>query len=139
MLFCIDTGAHISCIGNKAFKNIISQTGCTAILLVKSEHNFRFGDTTMRSKGMVKHILPIPEGYPDISILLDVVNANIPALLGIDALDGKILFLDNASGHLWNRIIINRKQLRHNDGWKMMLIRKGDHLYISLIETIQSF
>ena len=139
MLFCIDTGAPISCIGDKVLKKIIFQTGRTDMPIVKSERDFRFANTTMHSKGMVHVMLSTPEGYPDILILLDVFDGNILALLGLDVLDGNNLFVGDLTGHLWNRIVINRKLLRYNDRWKMKLIGKADHLYISLSELIQSF
>ena len=47
MLFHIDTGAHISCIGNETLKKIIFKTGRTTIPLVRTECDFSLGDTTM--------------------------------------------------------------------------------------------
>ena len=45
----------------------------------------------MRLRGMVELMLPIPQRYPDIPIIMDFVNVNIPALLGFYALDGNNL------------------------------------------------
>ena len=139
MLFCVDTGAPISCIGKQALKRIVHHAGRNSIPMIESDRDFQFGDTMIRSKGMVELILPTPGSVRDVPILMDVVDIDIPALLGLDVLDGNNLFVDNVTGHLWNRIVTCNEPLRFKDRWKIKLIRKGEHLYVPLKAPIQSF
>ena len=45
-------------------------------------------------------MLPIFGSALDIPLLLDVVDVEIPGLLGLDLLDGNNLLVDNAISHL---------------------------------------
>ena len=54
MLFCIDTGAPISCKGDKALKRIIYSVGCKSNLMIQSDRDFQFKNTVIKSKGMVE-------------------------------------------------------------------------------------
>ena len=69
--------------------------------------------------------LPTPAHIYDTPILLDVVKVNVPALLGLDILDGNNLLVDNVTGNLWNRTITNKNSLQYEDKWKIKLIRYG--------------
>ena len=82
-------------------------------------------------------MLSTPESTLDIPVMLDVVDVEIPPLLGLEVLDGNNLLVDNGTNHLWNSIITNNDPLRFEDIWKIKLIRKGEHLYISLYTPIQ--
>ena len=84
MLFYVDIGAPISCIGNLALKKIVHSAGRSSISMIESDRDYQFGDTIMRSKGIVELILPEPGNIRDIAILTDVVNVDIPDLLGLD-------------------------------------------------------
>ena len=56
MLFCVDTEAPISCIGSQTLKRIVQLAGRKSIPMIESERDFQFGDTLIRSKGMVELI-----------------------------------------------------------------------------------
>ena len=49
---------------------------------------------------MVEQMLPTPVSTPDIPVILDIVDVEIPPLLGLDILDGKNLLFDNVTNHL---------------------------------------
>ena len=106
MLFCINTGAPISCTGNQTLKRIVQLAGRKSIPMIESERDFLFGYTMIRSKCMIELILPTPESLRDILILMDVVDVDIPSLLGLDVLDFKNLIVDKITEHLCSRIII---------------------------------
>ena len=74
--------------------------------------NLKFGDTLVRSRGMMELMLPTPESTLDISVIIDVIDVEIPALLVQDVLDGKNLLVDIVTNHLWNRLVINKDPLR---------------------------
>ena len=99
MLFCADTGAPISSIGNQALKRIVHSAGRNSIPIIESNRDFQFGNTMMKYKGMGKLILPIPGSAGDIPIMMDVVDVDILALLGLDVLNGKNLLVDNVTGN----------------------------------------
>ena len=52
-----------------------------------------------------------PDNTPPIHIPLDVVDVNIPELIGLDFLDGNRLMVDNISNRLWYRILISNDPL----------------------------
>ena len=73
----------------------------------------------------------------DISVLFDVVEVVISALLGLDVLDKNNLVVDNVTKHLWNRKIANKDLFRIENVWKIKLYWKGDHLYVPISTPIQ--
>ena len=54
-------------------------------------------------------------------------------------LDGNKVLIDKLTDHLWNRIITNKAFLRFEDIGEIILIGKGDQLYVPLSTPIQSF
>ena len=52
-------------------------------------------------------MLPILGFTLDMPVILDIIDVEIPALLGLDVLDGNNLPVDNVIKHLWNCIIAN--------------------------------
>ena len=48
MLFCVDTGAPYSCIGDKALERIVRHSGRRSIHVIDSKRDFKFGDTLVR-------------------------------------------------------------------------------------------
>ena len=49
MLFCVDTGAPYSYIGDKALERTVRHSGRRPISLIGSKRDFRFGDALVRS------------------------------------------------------------------------------------------
>ena len=116
MLFCVDTGIPIPCTEDKALKKIIYSIGRTYIPMIYSERDYQFGDKVRKSKGMIRLFLLLAPGHiQDIPILLGIVGANVPALLGFDVLDGFILLVENVAERLRNRVITNEHPLQCED------------------------
>ena len=88
---------------------------------------------------MVELMLPTSGSTLDIPFILDVVDVEIPPLLGLDVLEGNNLLVYNVANHLWNRIATNKDPLRFEDIWKIKLIKTVDHLYVPLSTLIQLF
>ena len=84
-------------------------------------------------------MLPTPGPTLNISVLFEIVDAEIPALLGLKLPDRSNLFVGMVTNHLWNRLITNKDQLRFECVWKIKLIRKGDQLYVPLSIPMQLF
>ena len=80
--------------------------------IIDSKHDFKFGDMLARSRGMVELMFTKPGFSLEILILLDVVDLEIQALLGLDVLDCNNLLFDNVTNHLWKGIIVNLDPLR---------------------------
>ena len=85
--FCVDIGAPKSVVGYKEIKRIFARQGLRLGKLENSSSRFRFADTTFQSHGQVTIPLATSPGVPPIQVPLDVVSADIPALLGLDILD----------------------------------------------------
>ena len=110
--------------------------GRRSIPIIDSKRDLKFGDTLVRSRGIIELMLPTPGCTLDILVILDVLDVKIPPLLGLNVLDRNNLLVDNITYHLWNRIISNKDPLRFEDIWKIKLIIKGGHLYVLLSTPI---
>ena len=80
---------------------------------------FRFGDGVFNSLGTI----PIRIPTSDESFLfldIDVVQANVPMLVGLDILDRYYLVPDNVEN-----LLVDKKA-----NWKMPITRKFGHLYL---------
>ena len=54
--------------------------------------------------------------------ILDVMDVEIPALLGIDVLEGNNLLFDKVANYLGRCMITNKNLLRSENIWKIKLI-----------------
>lgn len=80
--FCIDTGAPTSVIGIKELRRIFGKFGRRLQGLLGSDRRFRFADAVFESLGRIDLPLATPNGIPTVFLSLDVVSADVPALLG---------------------------------------------------------
>ena len=64
---------------------------------------------------MVELMLTTPVSALDIPVQHEFVAVEIPALLGLDVLDGNNLPYDIMTNNLWNRIITSKDSLRFED------------------------
>lgn len=97
-----------------------------------SSNRFRSADKTFESMGQVKLPLATPYGKVTIPVTLDVVPADIPALLDMDVLDGEFLIADIVANRLTKRVKYRDKtgSLAYYDEWQVPLFRsKGNHVY----------
>ena len=56
-----------------------------------------------------------PEGVPPILVLSDVIDIDIPDLLGLDILDSFGLMAENVTNRLWHRIRMNEDPVEYYD------------------------
>ncbi len=85
----------------------------------KSKRRYRFADAVYSSLGTVELPLATPNGLPLIYVSLDIVCANVPALLGLDILDSESLFADTVTNRLVKRVVTSDpdEPLRYVDEW----------------------
>ena len=102
--FCVDIGAPKSIFGRKELNRIFVSQGISLKPLLGSRNRFRFADATFKSIGRVKIPLATLPGIPAIPVTMDVVDADIPALLGLDALDKEFLVADTVANRLTKRV-----------------------------------
>ena len=87
LVFCVDIGAPKSVVGRQEFEGIFRRHGLPIPRLLPSYTRFRFADTTFKSLGNLAIPLATPPGIKPLRVLLDVVEADVPALLGLDFLE----------------------------------------------------
>ena len=68
--------------------------------LKKSFNRFLFPDVTLESLGQVSLLLATPPGKASIFVVMDVVPADIPPLLGMDVLDRESSIADTVAYRL---------------------------------------
>lgn len=93
-----------------------------------SRSSFRFGDGTHRSLGMISIRIPTPNAG-NIHVDVDVVNPDVPLLIGLDLLDREQLIPNTVDNVLESRIF----------GWKIPITRKNGHLYVTWGDNITLF
>ena len=103
LAFCTDIGAPRFVVGVKHLRKIRTYLYRKGIPAIPSKRKFQFGDIEVASKGMIELTAKPPDHIPPINDLLEVVDVDIPDLLGLDVLDGHILVLDNVTNRLWKR------------------------------------
>ena len=132
--FCVDIGAPRSVIGKLQLNLLLLKIGKKFIPRMKSITSFRFGHVTVRSVGKIEMSLKTPASIRSISVLMDIVPVDIPALLGLDVLDGESLYADNVTNRLVHRCILSRpgEPLEYEDRWSVPLSRHDNHLYAQM-------
>lgn len=117
---CVDSGAQISVCGKRQ-----AHTYCPMVnipfIVRQSSLNFKFGDMVTRSLGKMKFRFPCSNGG-SLDMDIDIVDLDVPLLLGLRELRCHRLRLDYLSNTLEN------KQLR----WRVNLQDKYGHLYWNL-------
>ena len=98
--FCMDIGAPSSHIGLRELKRIHFAAGMKRKQLKKSKRRFRFGDSVLQSLGRTNLPLETPIGMSDKYVQMDVVSADVPALVGLDFLDYHSLLVDTVTNRL---------------------------------------
>ena len=114
----METGAQSSVIGLKQAKAYCHHTGIELEFL-KSDRSFRFANMTSKSLGKPPIRVPVPN-LAFIEQLVDVVDADIPLLLGLDVLDEEGIYMNN----------VTNKLVHQQDGWSMNLTRKFGHMFL---------
>lgn len=132
--FCVDIGAPKSCIGLKELKYVFRQLGRRVPNLKWSTNRYRFADTSYESLGKASLPLATPLCKLTILVEMDVVNADIPALLGLDVLDREALMADTVANRLTKRCLAqNEGSCFYFDDWHVPLLRsKSGHVYVAM-------
>jgi hypothetical protein len=115
MLLCCDTGAPTTVAGIQQAKAACRKLN-VPYKLTKSARAFRFGETRRKSIGIQKLPFPTPAGIRDMS--LDIVDLDIPVLLGLDTLDSMKAYLNTVQNELVG------------PDWTLPLLRKAGHVYL---------
>lgn len=113
---CIDTGAQNTVIGRRQALAICQSQG-TKLKLSKSSTTFRFGNGRHNSLGILKIRIPTKDGG-FIDIDADVVQPDVPLLIGIDILNREQLVPDN----------VNNRLQSHIYGWSIPITTKNGHM-----------
>ena len=74
---------------DKELEGFVRHSERRSIPIMDSKSDIKFDDTLVRQRGMVELILPTPGCTLDIPVILDVLDVEIPPLLGLDFLDEK--------------------------------------------------
>ena len=83
--FCVDIGVPRSVIGLKEARRIYGRTGFRRQPRL-SNRKLCFADSVFESLGTVMIPLETQPAIPTIKVVLDVISADIPALLGMDVM-----------------------------------------------------
>ena len=113
---CVDTGAPKTVCGITAAKKLCSRISVNFRLYLSGK-TFKFADQLCKSLGTILIPLYTPIGIR--SLHVEVVNTNIPLLLGLDFMDE----MKVTANTLTNR-------LESKDGWSLPLIRHDGHIYL---------
>ena len=129
--FCVGIGAPRSVVGRPKLNSILRNINKIHIPHISSNSSFRFGDVTAKSIEMVEIELQTPPYVHYIPVLMDIVSVDVPGLLGLDVLDGEILYTDNVTSRVANRKILSRQgdAVRYKDVLHVPLQRLENHLY----------
>lgn len=138
--FCVDTGAPASVVGLNEIRHIYSALH-RKFSLRPSRKSFRFADAAYKSVGVTTLPLLTPVGVPNLYVKLDVVTADVPALLGLDVLDSHSLTADTVSNKL-----IKKSVHRNGEGtvsfveeWSVPLRRADGHVYVDIAKDERIF
>ena len=91
---CLDTGASMSLVGREQGEAYCKMIGIPLIIEERMESTFKFGSQKKASLGTAKLWIPYG-GSQMMEIYLDVVDINIPLLLGIDRLSEQKTYVNN--------------------------------------------
>lgn len=117
----------------KEINRIFSAQNSRRPTLRKSNNRFRFADAVFKSLGKVLLQLRTVPGQPTIDVELDVVSADIPALLGMDLLDRESLTPCTVMNILVNRVQDPENNTEYIYLWHVPLMRSNSgHLYAAM-------
>ena len=115
---CADTGAQKSVCG-LAQARAYCCASKQAFKLHPSPYSYKFGDGIRASRGMIDVRMRIKEGFY-LQFFVDVVDADIPLLLGLDLLDKHMLVADNTVNLLISKV----------GRWTVPIVRAHGHMFV---------
>lgn len=114
---CIDSGAEKTVIGLRQAK-AYCQFMKVPFKPDSNSNVYRFGEDSQKSLGSIDIRIPVPSSF--ICLKVDVVQADVPFLLGLDALDLCKFFYNNLTDEL----------ICPSLSWKLKVKRKLGHAYL---------
>ena len=139
--FCVDIGAPRSVVGLKEARRIYSRIG-RRLQPRPSSRRFRFADSENESLGTVMMPLETPPGIPTSNVFLDVISADVPALLGMEGLDENWLNPCTVSNRFIKRAVVDHEDPSKSyviDDWSVPLRRHEGHLYAQISLPVLTF
>ena len=115
---CLDSGAQRSVCGLMQARAYFKRCGRRADL-ESSFQTFKFGNDYKESLGKAEFRLPLP-GNKYLPLFIDVVDADVPLLVGLDVLDSEQLIPDNCTN-----LLISKEE-----GWSLPITRKHGHMFV---------
>ena len=139
--FLVDIGAPRSVIGQKELHRIRRTIGSKNLALVQSNRSFKFAEAVYQSLGMVVVPLETTANILVIHVVMDVVTADIPALLGLDLMDQESLTPCVVSGRFIKRAYhqLENGEKTYFDEWSVPSFRsKSNHIYVKISMPINA-
>eukprot|EP00171_Calliarthron_tuberculosum_P001155 IDg1155t1 len=96
---CIDTGAQKSVVGRMQAESYYRWLGLPLLMMKSTNMVYKFGTYREPSIGTAKFKIPYADDR-EIVVELDVVNLNVPLLIGLDVLDKYKLFVDTVENKI---------------------------------------
>lgn len=131
----MDIGAPCSVVGRKELNRILTEMGKHHRDIRPSSRSFRFGDVSCKSRGTILLMMETPTGIPPVEVNCDIVDVDVPALLGMDVLDREKLIADTVSNRLVQRIPMTSPdgKIFFIDGWSVPMKRSSSsHVYVKI-------
>lgn len=98
--FYVDSGAPRFVVGRKTLNRMFTANGAHQRRIMPSRNRFQFADAIYDSLGIIFVPLLTPPRVPSAMLSIDIVDVDIPALLGMDVLDKESLTPCTGSNHL---------------------------------------
>lgn len=129
--FLVDIGAPLLVVGIKEVRRIVDRERKRMKPLRRSQRQFCFAQTDFESLGVIDLPLATPPGIPTIYVTCDVILPDVPALLGLSALDAHSVTADTVSNRLIKRVFLDgdkRDGPFPVDEWHVPLTRFNGHV-----------
>lgn len=138
--FCADIGAPRPVVGSRELQRILVHIGRPHPHLNPSRNSFRFADEVYDSRGTAEIPLETTPHVENIQVILDVVTADISALLGMDTMGKKSFTPCIVTNSLVKRMRDDDNGAQCIDVWSMELKRStSNHLYSRICTPAASF
>lgn len=133
--FCTEIVTTRSVIGIKELLYVCAEVGNKVRSLKETFNRFWLADTLLDSVGQEASPLATPCGNESITVTLDVVPADIPALLGMDILDRECLIAETVPSRLKKRKKYHdqARSPGYFDEWHVSFFRsRGNRVYAEM-------
>lgn len=115
---CVDSGAQVTVIGKPQASAYAAEYGSSP-RLGETKRTYRFGDERHVGLGTINIDIPV-SGSHYVKVVAEIVDVDVPFLLGLDVLTHIRAILDFNEDRLSGKF----------DDWSVPLVRKMGHLYV---------